>query len=407
MERILEGNLDRFGLPDLLSFLQMARLTAALVLERPGQESKVFLRDGQPVFATSTHDALRLGAMLVRQGKVRPEQVEAAIQRARSAGFRIGQGLMQAGLVDEADLQRLLKVQVSEVIFELFEWREGIFTVYDQVPPPSTAVQLEVDLQNLIMEGVRRLDERGRVAELLPELDVVVEALVNHERVKSSLSLTPEEWRILFLVDGRRTARDICRLAGEPDELATLSVLCRLLQANLVAVGPAAPAGPAPTSLAPMLAEGEGEGTQLAQFEKPGPVAVEFSSGVRPRSIEDDTNEIVSPKAVAYLAQARHLTISRLVLLQGEQETSYPLTKDAYTLGRHRNNDIVVGDPKVSSFHARLDRTAEGFLLVDLSSRNGTYVNSKRIINQLLQTGDEIRLGTARLVYKVDYSSAS
>lgn len=407
MERILEGNLDRFGLPDLLSFLQMARLTAALVLERPGQESKVFLRDGQPVFATSTHDALRLGAMLVRQGKVRPEQVEAAIQRARSAGFRIGQGLRQAGLVDEADLQRLLKVQVSEVIFELFEWREGTFTVYDKVPPPSTAVQLEVDLQNLIMEGVRRLDERGRVAELLPELDVVVEALVNHERIKSSLSLTPEEWRILFLVDGRRTARDICRLAGEPDELATLSVLCRLLQANLVVVGPAAPAGPAPTSLAPMLAEGEGEGTQLAQVEKPGPVAVEFSSGLRPRPVEDDTNEIVSPKAVAYLAQARHLTISRLVLLQGEQETSYPLTKDAYTLGRHRNNDIVVGDPKVSSFHARLDRTAEGFLLVDLSSRNGTYVNSKRIINQLLQTGDEIRLGTARLIYKVDYSSAS
>ena len=403
MERILEGNLDRFGLPDLLSFLQMARLTAALVLERPGQESKVFLRDGQPVFATSTHDALRLGAMLVRQGKVRPEQVEAAILRARSAGFRIGQGLMQAGLVDEAELQRLLKVQVSEVIFELFEWREGTFTVYDEVPPPSTAVQLEVDLQNLIMEGVRRLDERGRVAELLPELDVVVEALVNPERVKSSLSLTPEEWRILFLVDGRRTAREICRLAGDPDELATLSVLCRLLQANLVAVGPAAPPGPPPTSLAPAVAEG----TQLAQVEKPGPVAVEFSSGVRPRSIEDDTNEIVNPKAVAYLAQAQHLTISRLVLLQGEQESSYPLTKDAYTLGRHRNNDIVVGDPKVSSFHARLDRTAEGFLLVDLSSRNGTYVNSKRIINQLLATGDEIRLGTARLVYKVDYSSAS
>lgn len=407
MELVLEGNLERFGLPDLLSFLQMARLTAALVLERPGQESKVFLRDGQPVFATSTHDALRLGAMLVRQGKAEPSQVEAAIRRARSAGFRIGQGLMQAGLVDEAELQRLLKVQVSEVIFELFEWREGTFTVYDQVPPPATAVKLEVDLQNLVMEGVRRLDERGRVAELLPELDLVIEALANPERIKSSLSLTPEEWRIFFLVDGRRTAREICRLAGDPDELATLSLLCRLMQANLVVAGPAAAAGPPPTSLAPALAEGESEGTQLAQFEKPGPVAVEFASGVRPRSIEDDTNEIVNPKAVAYLAQASHLTISRLVLLQGDQETSYPLTKDAYTLGRHRNNDIVISDPKVSSFHARLDRGGEGFLLVDLSSRNGTYVNSKRIINQLLQTGDEIRLGTARLTYKVDYSSAS
>ncbi len=335
-------------------------------------------------------------------------QVEAAIRRARSAGFRIGQGLMQAGLVDEAELQRLLKVQVSEVIFELFEWREGTFTVYDQVPPPATAVKLEIDLQNLVMEGVRRLDERGRVAELLPELDLVIEALANPERIKSSLSLTPEEWRIFFLVDGRRTARDICRLAGDPDELATLSLLCRLMQANLIAAGPRGGLfWPHPTSLAPMLPEGEGEGTHWAEAEKAGPVSVEFSSGLRPRSIEDDTNEIVNPKAVAYLAQASHLTISRLVLLQGDQETSYPLTKDAYTLGRHRNNDIVISDPKVSSFHARLDRGGEGFLLVDLSSRNGTYVNSKRIINQLLQTGDEIRLGTARLIYKVDYSSVA
>jgi len=406
LERILEGNLERFGLPDLLSFLNMARLTAVLVMERPGQESKVFLRDGQPVFATSTNDALRLGAMLVRLGKADAAQVEAAIQRARSAGFRIGQALLQSRLVDEAELQRLLKVQVSEVIFELFEWRGGAFTVYDRVPPPAAAVKLEVDLQNLVMEGVRRLDERGRVAELLPELDVVIEALANPERIKSSLSLTPEEWRIFFLVDGRRTARDICRLAGDPDELATLSLLCRLLQANLIAVGAVASSGPHPTSLAPMPPEGEGEGTQWAEVEKAGPVSVEFSSGLRQRSVEDDTNEVVNPKAVAYVAQGRHLTISRLVLLQEGQESSYPLTKDAYTLGRHRNNDIVVGDAKVSSFHARLDRGAEGFLLVDLSSRNGTYVNSKRIINQLLQTGDEIRLGTARLIYKVDYTSA-
>ena len=49
---------------------------------------------------------------------------------------------------------------------------------------------------------------------------------------------------------------------------------------------------------------------------------------------------------------------------------------------------------------------ATWFLLVDLHSRNGCFVNGKRAINARLETGAEIRLGTARLIYRVDYSSA-
>jgi pSer/pThr/pTyr-binding forkhead associated (FHA) protein len=106
------------------------------------------------------------------------------------------------------------------------------------------------------------------------------------------------------------------------------------------------------------------------------------------------------------MAKAGKLTVSRLVMVQGGQDTSFPLVRDTYTLGRHRNNDIVINDPKVSSFHARIDRSADGFVLVDLKSRNGSFVNGKRITHGVLATGDEVRLGTARLHYKVDYTSS-
>ena len=93
------------------------------------------------------------------------------------------------------------------------------------------------------------------------------------------------------------------------------------------------------------------------------------------------------------------------MLLKDGNETSFPLVRDAYSLGRHRNNDIVVTDPKVSSFHARIDKTADGFNVVDLKSRNGTYVNGQRIETAALRTGDEVRLGTAKLQYRVDSTS--
>ena len=93
------------------------------------------------------------------------------------------------------------------------------------------------------------------------------------------------------------------------------------------------------------------------------------------------------------------------MLVDNGKETSFPLSRDTCTLGRHKNNDIVITDPKVSSFHARIDRTPDGFVLVDLKSRNGSYVNGHRIESALLKTGDEVRLGAARLAYRVDFTS--
>jgi pSer/pThr/pTyr-binding forkhead associated (FHA) protein len=135
---------------------------------------------------------------------------------------------------------------------------------------------------------------------------------------------------------------------------------------------------------------------------------VEYSPAVPARKEEaDDTKEIVNKRAKPYLEDAGKVTMSRLVLVKDGAETSFPLVRDSYTLGRHRNNDIVIGDPKASSFHARIDRSPDGFVLVDLKSRNGCWLNGKRVESARLKTGDEVRVGMARLLYRVDYQSSA
>jgi hypothetical protein len=404
MLKILEGDLAKIEVPDLLTFLNMGHRTGVLALERSEQETKLFFHHGRPVYATSTRDDLRLGSMLVRMGKVQADVLEKVLSGPKKPG-RIGQALLAENVLSEAELASFLKVQVSEVIFDTFAWRAGVFSFWDGVPPPSTAVTLDMDLQNLLMEGVRRIDERHRLSEVFPDLEMAVEAVANPERVKHSVTLTPDEWKVFFLVDGRRSLADICRLAGNPDELATLQILHNLVLAKFVAVAPPVPVPPAETAVA-----ADPRGTHKLQDGEPvvpaPPVAVEFASAARPRP-EDDTREIVTPKAVQYLGHVGKVTLSRLTLVVAGKETSFPLTRDTYTLGRHRNNDIVISDPKVSSFHARLDRTPEGFVLVDLKSRNGSYVNAERIDRAQLNTGDKVRLGTALIAYKVDYIGSS
>jgi len=402
MLKILEGSLDRFEVPDLLSFLGTGGRTGVLVLERPDRESKVFLREGRPVFATSTAEELRFGSMLVRLGKVRADVLARALQR--QPGGRIGQALLSEKILTEAELLAFLKVQVSEVIFDAFAWTAGAFSFFDEVPPPATVVTLEMDLLNLIIEGMRRLDDPARAEAAFPDRDRAVEALVNPERLKQSAVLTDEEWRLFFLLAGRRSVTEICRLMGTSDDGPTLQILNRLRAARFV--GLSAPRRVASPEPAP---KSHPAGTQkvadLKHLERPP--AVEFSSGIStPGRVDDDTNKIVNKNAARYLANATRLTVSRLILTAGGVETSFPLTRDSYTLGRHRNNDIAIADPKVSSFHARIDRATDGFVLVDLQSRNGCWVNGQRAEKALLTTGDEIRVGSATLVYKVDYTSS-
>jgi hypothetical protein len=415
VEKILEGSLARFEIPDLLTFLNMARKTGVLVLEHPEQETKVFFREGKPIFAASTKEELRIGNMLVRQGKVKQSDIERVLSRERGHGQKLGELLLAEKHLREDELASFLKVQVSEVIFDTFQWKKGLFTFFDKIPPPATAVTLDMDVQNLIMEAVRRVDERGRLSEVFPDLNMVVEAVANPERIKQSVTLTREEWQVLFLVDGRRSLSEVCRLSGNADELSTLQIIYNLLVANLVTVGPPLPGAPEVPEPEPMP-EPHTQKVKVASSGVPPPppppvakaVEVAFSAGLPTPRVEDDTREIVSARAVKYMGQVRQVTVSRLVLVEKDRpETSFPLTKDSSTLGRHRNNDIMISDPKVSSFHARIDRTPEGHVLVDLKSRNGSYVNGRRTDTAVLRTGDEIRVGMARLTYKVDYIAQS
>ena len=405
MEKVLDGDLSRFEVPDLLTFLGSARRTGVLVLERKDQETKLFLREGKPVFANSSREDLRFGGTLVRLGRMTPDALVQVLRQRRLDRRRLGQVLLAEGKLSEAELASVLKVQVSEVIFDTFAWKEGGFAFWDHVPPPPNVVHLEMDFQSLLMEGVRRLDMRSKMAEAFPDQGLAVEALVNPERVKQSVTLTPEEWKVFFLADGRRSLREICRLADEADDLGTLQILWNLVRARLLRlVPPPAPepiAPPPPPAPEPPASKRRKSGEMRASQSR-----VEFAPMARAPRVEDDTREIVTPGAVQYLGNARGVTVSRLVLVENGKETSFPLSRDTCTLGRHKNNDIVITDPKVSSFHARIDRTPDGFVLVDLKSRNGSYVNGQRVETARLRTGDEVRMGAARLLYRVDYAAS-
>ena len=74
------------------------------------------------------------------------------------------------------------------------------------------------------------------------------------------------------------------------------------------------------------------------------------------------------------------------------------LDADLTTVGRHPSSDIFLDDVTVSRKHAHFVREGGGFVVRDVGSLNGTYVNRERIDVAQVQTGDEVQIGKFRLV---------
>jgi len=85
----------------------------------------------------------------------------------------------------------------------------------------------------------------------------------------------------------------------------------------------------------------------------------------------------------------------RLIVRTGPAPgTVFDLTKDVTMIGRDVTNEVVLGDAEVSRQHARLTRTPGGFVLEDLGSTNGTFVNGERLVApRVLNPGDLVAFG--------------
>ena len=78
----------------------------------------------------------------------------------------------------------------------------------------------------------------------------------------------------------------------------------------------------------------------------------------------------------------------------------FPLQRGfSLTIGRKKNNDVIIDNLAVSSHHAKIDSVGDSFVLIDLQSKNGCFVNEKKINSHWLQPGDTINIGKHSLVF--------
>lgn len=94
----------------------------------------------------------------------------------------------------------------------------------------------------------------------------------------------------------------------------------------------------------------------------------------------------------------------RLVVKTPDKTWELPLTQEALTIGRQAGNDLVLDFDRVSRNHARLERRGNRFMLRDLGSTNGVWVNGARMESHTLQNGDGFQVGRVQFLFKAGFA---
>lgn len=139
------------------------------------------------------------------------------------------------------------------------------------------------------------------------------------------------------------------------------------------------------------------------ESEAPAPVAPKQDDSISDilESIQlDDADQADQPLSVEVEAEAKPQTDQpMLTLVEGEHEQTEFLVKDNTSIGRSPSNDVVLKAPKVSRQHAAINRYNDQYILIDLKSSNGVYVNGAKVDEAVLNAGDEVSVGGYKFIF--------
>jgi len=178
----IEGPLRELGIHDVFQLLDLSRKTGMLCVSSKLREDEgvVYFDDGSVVHASIRSKSVPIELVLLEAGRI--TQVD--LDHAHAAGDDVGGGrgrtivysLVRVGAITQRELERQLRLQIESVVFELMSWREGFFSFEersrDELPRDT---RIAVSTESLLMEGARRIDEWSRIADVVPNLDVVPE----------------------------------------------------------------------------------------------------------------------------------------------------------------------------------------------------------------------------------------
>lgn len=211
----VKGSLVQVPFSKVLKFVQVGQKTGVLAIAREKSKVHIHLQNGQIVYVTSSYfSGLSLGDFLLKEGKISMQIHEESLSKIRETNQKQGTYLVEKSYISPHELMETLSRQVLEKLFWLFEWQDGDFYFKEGEIIQKDLHLVQIEMPKLIYQGIRDhmimnkmpTEFKGRKESVLMLRESVPFSL-------ETLGLGPIDTRILSMVNGRYTLRQVVALA--------------------------------------------------------------------------------------------------------------------------------------------------------------------------------------------------
>lgn len=239
----LSGNLKTVAFPDILQLLATGKKTGILECKTSARQKEVAFKDGNIIFASSVNSSEDLlGNMLLKRGKISKSDLERAITLHKQTGRQLGTTLIDMNLFDKEEIAACLKMQIEEIVYNLFSWKEGTFAFLENAAPKNAPFLIELSTMNVLMEGTRRIDEWIEIQKVLPPDDVLLRMCKSPKTPQEEIVLSVDEYRVLSLINGERTVPQLIDVSPMGEFVTCRSVYSLIVNGLVEVAGRREPA---------------------------------------------------------------------------------------------------------------------------------------------------------------------
>jgi hypothetical protein len=206
-----KGVLSEHPLPELLFKIGQYRVPGVLTFTHKHACKRLFLRDGNVIFAASNLKEDELGDFLFRCGKITRVQLAASTGiLTKTKGKRIGQVLIEMGAIEEDDLMWAVRSHQQMILWSLFNWFEGTTIFNVGAFKQNESILLDLTIPRAILDGIRNIAQAKRVIGFVGTRNTILEQEENASLTLEMYGPDETEREILRKVDGKMTVYEIC-----------------------------------------------------------------------------------------------------------------------------------------------------------------------------------------------------
>ncbi|MCK4667688.1 DUF4388 domain-containing protein, partial [Candidatus Dependentiae bacterium] len=234
----IQGSLESVNLADILQLIGFGQKTGKLNIEAEHLTGEVFFKKGNINYANNSETPFNLEKVLLENKLISKADFKKAKTQAAANKTKVVQEIIGLKYLTTAQLTKTVTNSLSMILYSFFHLKTGNFHFEPElIHDEFDSLGFKLNINNIIMEGCRRIDEWELIEEAIPKSTTVFRFTRDFDKKILNIELHKTEKEIIRLIDGKMDVKNI-RKKVEMEELSVMKILFSLIQAKIIEVIP-------------------------------------------------------------------------------------------------------------------------------------------------------------------------